>query len=126
MTEVRQVYVCDVCGNVVEVLHAGRGTLVCCGKPMRLLEAKARGAGEEKHVPVIERSPTGVRVRVGSVPHPMEEGHYVVWIEVSADGKVYRALLRPGEEPVAEFPITAERVEAREYCNLHGLWRSEA
>jgi len=121
--ERKEVYKCNVCGNIVEVLHVGGGELVCCGRAMELLKEKTEDAGKEKHVPVIERTATGVKVKVGSIPHPMEEQHYIQWIEVIADGRSYRGFLRPGDKPEAEFTIKADRIEAREYCNLHGLWR---
>ena len=124
MTELKQVYKCDVCGNIVEVLHAGVGQLVCCGQPMRLLTGKTEDAGLEKHVPVIEKTDETVKVKVGSIPHPMEERHYIEWIEVIADDRVYRKFLKSGEKPEAEFKVTAEEIEAREYCSIHELWRS--
>jgi len=124
LTEQKQVYRCNVCGNIVEVLHSGTGTLVCCGQPMELLTEKREEAGLEKHVPVIERTATGFRVKVGSVPHPMEENHYIEWIEIIADGKYCRKFLKPWDKPEAEFEIRAERVLAREYCSVHGLWRT--
>jgi len=123
MTELKQIYKCMVCGNIVEVLHAGKGKLVCCGKPMVLLEEKTEDVGHEKHVPVVEKADT-VKVKVGSIPHPMESEHYIEWVEIIADGKVYRQFLKPGEEPVAEFEIKADNVVARAYCNVHGLWKS--
>jgi superoxide reductase len=125
MAERLQIYKCNICGNIVEVLHSGVGELVCCGQPMELLKEKTEDVGKEKHVPVIERTDTGIRVKVGSIPHPMEENHYIEWIEVLADGKIYRKFLKPGDKPEAEFKIIAEKVEAREYCNLHGLWKLE-
>lgn len=109
---------------MVEVLHSGVGKLVCCGQPMELLEEKTSGEGAEKHVPVIERTDRGVRIRVGSAPHVMEEGHYIEWIEMIADGRIYRRVLKPGDEPEVEFDLKAEKVEARELCNIHGLWKS--
>lgn len=124
MTEKKQIYKCNICGNIVEVLHAGVGQLVCCGQPMELLEEKTADAGLEKHVPVIEKTEKGVRVKVGSIPHPMEQNHYIEWIEIIADGRVYRKFLKPGDKPEAEFEITAEKTEAREYCSIHGLWKS--
>ncbi len=124
MTNVNEVYKCNVCGNIVEVLHAGSGELVCCGQPMELLKEKTEDEGQEKHVPVIEKTDTGIKIKVGSVPHPMEENHYIEWIEVIAGGKVYRKFLKPGENPEAEFEIKAGNVEAREYCNVHGLWKA--
>jgi len=123
MTERLQVYRCNICGNIVEVLHAGKGQLVCCGQPMEFLVEKAEDVGLEKHVPVVERTERGVLVKVGSVPHPMEERHYIEWIEVVSDGVVHRRFLSPGEEPQAEFRVEAGEVEAREYCNIHGLWK---
>lgn len=124
MTERRQIYKCNICGNIVEVLHAGVGQLVCCGQPMELLTAKTADASLEKHVPVIEKTEKGIRVKVGSVPHPMEQKHYIEWIEIIADGRLYRKFLKPENKPEAEFNITAERIEAREYCCIHGLWKS--
>jgi superoxide reductase len=123
MTQLMQVYKCTICGNIVLVLHAGGGTLVCCGKPMELQLEKTSDIGQEKHVPVIERTPNGIRVKVGSVPHPMEEKHYIEWIEVTADGATCRKFLKPGDKPEAEFAIKADIISAREYCNLHGLWK---
>ncbi|MFH1448664.1 MAG: desulfoferrodoxin [Candidatus Micrarchaeota archaeon] len=122
MVEMMQVYKCNVCGNIVEVLHAGRGELVCCGQPMELMNEKTEDAGKEKHVPVIEKTENGVVVKVGSVPHPMEESHYIEWVEVLADGKVYRKFLKAGDAPEAEFEIKTENLSAREYCSVHGLW----
>ena len=125
MTELRQIYRCNVCGNIVEVLHAGVGTLVCCGQPMELLTEKTEDAGLEKHVPVIEKTETGYLVKVGSIPHPMEEKHYIEWIELVTDGKSCRKFLKPDEKPEALFEVKAEKVWAREYCNIHGLWKSK-
>jgi len=125
MTEKNGVYKCDVCGNIVEVLHIGGGDLVCCGKPMKHFEANTVDAAKEKHVPVIEKTADGFTVKVGSVPHPMEEKHYIEFIEVIADGKVYRQDLLPGQAPEAKFCIKAGKITAREYCNLHGLWKAE-
>jgi superoxide reductase len=125
VTEIREVYKCNVCGNIVEVLHTGVGELVCCGQPMELLKVKEEDYGKEKHVPVIEKSGEAIRVKVGSDPHPMEEKHYIEWIELIADGKVYRETLSPGEEPDAVFYLKADKVSARIYCNVHGLWESK-
>lgn len=119
-----QVYKCAVCGNIVEVLHVGGGELVCCGQPMNLLAENTVDASKEKHVPVIEMTADGYRVKIGAVPHPMEDKHFIEWIELIADGKVYREYLKPGQAPEATFPLKAERVTAREYCNLHGLWKA--
>lgn len=125
MTEKLEVYKCMVCGNMVEVLHAGVGALVCCGQPMSKQVEKSEDVGNEKHVPVVEKTAKGIKVKVGAVPHPMEEKHYIEWIQVVADGKSYRKFLNPGEKPEAEFEIHAEKVLAREYCNIHGLWKGE-
>lgn len=124
MTRVNQVYKCNICGNIVEVLHEGTGELVCCGEPMVLLQEKTEDEGMEKHVPVIEKSDNGVKVKVGSVAHPMEENHYIEWIEIIADGKTNRRFLKPGEQPEAIFEEKAENAKIREYCNIHGLWRA--
>jgi len=124
MTKEKQIYKCNNCGNIVEVLHAGVGQLVCCGQPMEVLVEKTEDVGKEKHVPVIEIKDGEITVKVGSVPHPMEEKHYIEWIELIADGTSYRKFLNPGDKPEAEFCIKAEKVEAREYCNLHGLWKA--
>jgi superoxide reductase len=125
MAKRMEVYRCEVCGNIVEVLHGGSGQLVCCGKPMKLLVENTTDAAKEKHVPVIERVAEGIKVKVGSVAHPMEEKHYIEWIELVADGRVYRSFLSPGMAPEAVFSVKAEKVWAREYCNLHGLWKGE-
>ena len=125
MTALLQVYKCEMCGNMVEVVHASVGQLVCCGKPMTLMEEGVTDAALEKHVPVLEKTGDGYKVSVGSVLHPMEEKHYIEWIELIADGVAYRKFLKPGDKPVAEFCIKADKVVAREYCNLHGLWKGE-
>jgi len=122
MAELKQVYRCNICGNIVEVLHAGSGQLVCCGQPMELLTEKTEDVGKEKHVPVVEMTADGFKVKVGSIEHPMEENHYIEWIELIADDKVYRRFLKPGKKPEAEFKVKAEQIQAREYCNVHGLW----
>lgn len=124
MTKRMQVFKCEVCGNIVLVLHEGAGQLVCCNQPMKLMEENTVDAAQEKHVPVIEKTADGFKVSVGSVAHPMEEKHYIEWIELTADGQVYRQFLKPGEKPEAFFKIEAQNVTAREYCNLHGLWKS--
>jgi superoxide reductase len=118
-----EIYKCSVCGNMVEVVFVGGGELVCCGKPMVLQKENTVDAAKEKHVPVIEKTADGVKVKVGAVPHPMEEKHYIQWIELLADGKAYRQFLKPGEAPSAVFSLAAETVTAREYCNIHGLWK---
>jgi len=123
MAEKLGIYKCSICGNVAEVVHAGAGDMSCCGAPMDLLKENSVDAAQEKHVPVVEKVDGGYKVSVGSVAHPMADEHYIEWIEVSADGEVYRKFLNPEDKPEAEFGIKAERVEAREYCNVHGLWR---
>ena len=122
MAERYEVYKCEICGNVVEVLHGGKGQLVCCGQPMKLMEAKKEEQGYEKHLPVVEKRDGGIVVKVGSVPHPMEEGHFIEMIEIiTKDGRVLRKYLKPGERSEAEFE--AEEIKmAREYCTIHGLW----
>jgi superoxide reductase len=119
-----EVYKCEVCGNIVEVLHDGKGELVCCGQPMKLYKENTVDAAKEKHVPVIEKTVGGFKVKVGSVTHPMEEKHYIEWIELIADGVAYRKFLKPGDAPEAEFCLNAKQITAREYCNLHGLWKA--
>ena len=116
------VYKCEVCGNIVEVLHEGQGNLVCCGEEMKLCAENTTDAAKEKHVPVVEKTADGYRVKVGSVPHPMEEKHYIEWIELIADNTVHRRDLQPGDAPEATFQVKAGQVKARAYCNLHGLW----
>jgi superoxide reductase len=124
MAKQLEVYKCNVCGNIVEVLHGGAGQLVCCGQPMQCMTENTVDAAKEKHVPVIEKIAGGFKVKVGGVAHPMEEKHYIEWIEVIADGKSYRQYLSPGQTPEAVFMIEAASVTAREYCNLHGLWKA--
>ena len=124
MAERIEVYKCEACGNIVEVLHGGDGELVCCGEPMKLMVENKVDAAKEKHVPVIEKISGGVKVKVGSVAHPMEDKHYIEWIEIIADGKAYRQFLKLGEKPEASFQVTADKIQAREYCNLHGLWKN--
>ncbi|MBN1629517.1 MAG: desulfoferrodoxin [Thermoleophilia bacterium] len=119
-----EVYKCEICGNIVEVIHGGVGELVCCGQPMKLMAENTVDAAKEKHVPVIEKVDGGYKVMVGSVAHPMEAEHYIEWIELIADGKAYRQFLDPGQAPEAVFAIEAESVTAREYCNLHGMWKA--
>ena len=124
MTELLQIYKCNVCGNIVEVVHRGEGTLVCCGKEMFLQKANTVDAAEEKHVPVIEKKEGGYLVKIGRVPHPMTEEHYIEWIELIADGIAYRQFLKPQDHPQAYFCVDAKKVSAKEYCNLHGLWQT--
>ncbi len=127
MTKVGEIYKCEVCGNIVEVLHAGAGELVCCGQPMKNMVAGTTDGAAEKHVPVIEKVEGGYKVKVGSVAHPMTEAHYIEWIELICNkcGKVQRKYLKPGEAPEAVFVSDSDSVTAREYCNLHGLWEAK-
>ncbi len=122
-TKLLEIYKCEVCGNMVEMVHASIGQLVCCDQPMKRLDANTVDAAKEKHVPVIERTAAGLLVKVGSVAHPMEEKHYIEWIEIIADGKTCRQFLKPGEKPEATFNVKANQITAREYCNIHGLWK---
>ncbi len=124
MPNMLEVYKCVHCGNIVEVLHAGGGDLVCCGEPMKLMKEGTSDGAKEKHVPVIEKTATGYKVKVGSVAHPMEETHWIEWIELIADGRSYTKFLKPGDAPEAEFCVQATEVTAREYCNLHGHWKA--
>ena len=122
MTKLNELYKCNLCGNIVEILHPGAGALVCCNERMALMVENTVDASKEKHVPVIEVGANSITVKVGSVAHPMEAAHYTEWIELIADGKVYRQQLQPGQAPEATFPVVAKQVTAREYCNLHGHW----
>jgi superoxide reductase len=122
MTKLNELYKCNLCGNIVEILHPGAGALVCCNERMALMVENTVDASKEKHVPVIEVGANTITVKVGSVAHPMEAAHYIEWIELIADGKVYRQQLQPGQAPEATFPVVAKQVTAREYCNLHGHW----
>ena len=124
MTELNEIYKCEICGNIVQMLHAGQGELVCCGQPMNLLEEKTADMTLEKHVPVIERDGDLIKIYVGSTLHPMEESHHIEWIELIADGRRQRKYLKPGDPPEALFLCKAEQISAREYCNLHGLWKN--
>lgn len=127
MTEKLQIYKCELCGNIVEVTHAAGGVLVCCGQPMTLKKENTSDGATEKHVPVIEKIDGGYKVKVGSAPHPMEAAHYIEWIELIVDGNAYRKFLEPGDAPEATFMISVkdgDKVIAREYCNLHGLWKA--
>ncbi|MDI6732084.1 MAG: desulfoferrodoxin [Candidatus Margulisbacteria bacterium] len=122
--KILEIYQCEICGNIIEALYVGGGELVCCGWPMKLMVENIVDASKEKHVPVIEKTDKGILVKVGLVPHPMEEKHYIEWIELLADDRDYRQFLLPGGKPEALFEIKAEKVAAREYCNLHGLWKA--
>ncbi len=124
MSEQYQIYVCGACGSMVEVLHAGQGKLVCCDQEMQPQREKTEEIGlTEKHLPVIEKSEGKLKVKIGSTPHPMEEVHYIEWIQVIVDGRSYRKFLHPGDAPEAEFSVVGENIIARDYCNIHGLWK---
>lgn len=123
MAQRMEVYKCNACGNIVEVLHGGGGELVCCGEAMVLLKENTVDAATEKHVPVVEKVPGGFKVKVGDVAHPMEDKHFIEWIELIVGDKVYREYLNPGDTPEATFQVDADQAAAREYCNLHGLWK---
>jgi len=126
MTERNQVWKCEVCGNIVEVIHTGPGELVCCGQPMVLLEAKyTEAGGYEKHLPVVEKSGDTYTVKVGSVEHPMLEKHWIEWIALDTDEGVLRKFLNPGDKPAAVFTTKDKVKQARELCNLHGHWATK-
>lgn len=125
MTNLMEIYKCEVCGNIVELVHPGKGQLVCCGQPMKLLVENTTDASQEKHVPVIEEKQNGYVVKIGAVPHPMEEKHFIEWIELVIGGHSCRQFLKPGQPPEVFFPAEtkSDKIYAREYCNLHGLWK---
>ena len=125
MAKLYEIYKCDVCGNIIEVLHEGDGELVCCEEPMKLLEEQTEEQGKEKHVPVVEKTDKGIKVKIGSVPHPMEEKHYIEWIEIITDQGSCRKFLQPGDAPEAEFEDVTGLQKVREYCNVHALWKNE-
>ncbi len=133
MTEKKQIYKCNVCGNIVEVLHTGVGELVCCGKPMELFKIKSKEEGTEKHLPVIEELPAnvcqgkdGFKIKIGEVDHPSEENHYIEWIEVNTEeGKSGKKFFKPGEKPQADFYTRINIKTIRVYCNIHGLWKKD-
>lgn len=124
MTQLNQIFKCSVCGNIVEMVHTGQGHPVCCGKPMEEMVPNTVDASKEKHVPVIEKIEEGVLVKIGSAAHPMVEEHFIEWIEIIADGIVYRRYLKPGDAPEAAFCVQAQNVTARALCNIHGLWQA--
>jgi len=124
MTERLQIYKCEVCGNIIEVVHASGGTLVCCNQPMKLMMENTVDASKEKHVPFVEKTADGFNVKIGSVPHPMEEKHYIEWVELIVDERSYRKFLKPGDVPNINFNIKGNKAVVREYCNLHGLWKN--
>ncbi len=131
MTKLNQVWKCEICGNIVDIIHFGADSLVCCGQPMKLQVEKASEEGTEKHLPVIEFGECScgcsgcksAKIKVGSVEHPMEEKHFIEWIEILSTNKEERAFLKPGQKPEAEFCCVGDDVTARAYCNVHGLWK---
>lgn len=125
MTKLNQIYKCNVCGNIVEMVHDGAGELVCCGETMELMTENTVDAATEKHVPVIEKTDNGIKVKVGETAHPMDSDHYIEWIEIIIDGKTCKHFLKPNDAPEAEFKATGDNITARAYCNLHGLWKSQ-
>lgn len=127
MVELKEVYRCNVCGNMVEIVNASFGELVCCNQAMELLEARTLDVGTEKHIPIIEKADNGITVKVGEVPHPMEEEHFIAFIELCIGDDIYRKNLNPGEAPEAFFPVCTDSndITAREYCTVHGLWPSQ-
>lgn len=124
-TKLNEIYKCELCGNIVEMVHPSMGKLVCCGKEMALYEENTKDAAAEKHVPVIEKTADGYKVTIGSVEHPMTDEHYIEFIELITDKGVLREYLKPGTKPAAVFKTDAVSVTAREYCNLHGLWSAK-
>lgn len=125
MAQQYEIYKCDICGNVVEVLHGGKGELVCCGESMKLLEEQTAEQAKEKHVPVVTKTEKGIKVVVGSTLHPMEEKHYIEWIQVITDQGSCKKFLKPGDAPEAEFEDVKGLQRVREYCNIHSLWKYE-
>ena len=123
MNKRNQIYKCELCGQIVEVVIGGT-KLKCCGSNMALLDENTVDAAVEKHVPVVEKTATGIKVKVGEVAHPMADDHYIQWIEVIAGDSVLRTHLSPGDAPEAEFCIADEDYIVREYCNLHGHWKA--
>lgn len=122
MSKKNEIYKCQSCGNIIEILHSGPGELVCCGNPMVLQVENTVDASREKHLPVVEKTANGILIKVGSVPHPMEEQHFIEWVEIIAEGRVYRQTLKPGDAPEALFPAVNGEIVVREYCSLHGQW----
>ncbi len=122
MIERMQVYKCDICGNTIDIAHVGGGELVCCNQPMTLMEEKSADQGLEKHLPVIEKADKRLKIRVGSTAHPMEEKHFIEWIETVTEDAVSRKYLKPGDQPERSFCYKQDMLKVRAYCNLHGLW----
>jgi len=126
MTQLRELYRCEVCGNIVEVVNEGATALVCCGEPMIKLEAKTEDQGREKHVPVVEETDSGIKVKVGSIEHPMEDKHYIKFIEILLKDRIIRKELKPGQAPEVKYCATkSDVIEVREFCSIHGLWKNK-
>ena len=120
-----EVLKCNLCGKIVMVIHNGDGISVCCGQPMEQQPERAEDPGKEKHVPVVEKTRNGVKVKVGEITHPMAADHYIEWIEIAAGSYLQVKGLQPGDAPEAEFAVSDTRVKARAYCNKHGLWSNK-
>ena len=125
MAKLKEIYKCEICGNIVEILHAGSGTLVCCNQDMILQNEKIQEQRNEKHIPIIEKNEKGVLIKVSSISHPMDEDHYIEWIEISTEKGESKKFLKPGEKPEAVFPVKSDDIKSRAYCNIHGLWKSQ-
>ena len=126
MTQLRELYRCEVCGNIVEVVNEGATALVCCGEPMIKLEAKTEDQGQEKHVPVVEETESGIKVKVGSIEHPMEDKHYIKFIEILLKDRIIRKELKPGQAPEVKYcAAKSDVIEVREFCSIHGLWKNK-
>jgi superoxide reductase len=128
MTEKKQIYRCNICGNIIEVLQIGTGELNCCNQAMKILKEKTGDIGPEKHIPIIEKTDAGVKIKVGKLPHPMKDEHCIEWVEIISDNRIYRNYLLPGDPPEVEFDVKIEdinQVRARQYCSIHGLWKSK-
>ena len=122
----KKFYICKKCGNIVELVHSGGGSLVCCGEKMTPLCAGEVEASHEKHIPVVNVNGDTVHAFVGSVEHPMTEEHSIDWIYLQTDKGGYRKNVRPGEKPEAYFTLNGEKpIAVYAYCNLHGLWKTE-
>lgn len=127
MTKINEIYRCNICGNIVEVVHGGEGELVCCQQPMELLIERQTDVGPEKHIPILEKTEEGINVKIGEDPHPMDEKHFIEWVEIIIDGESYIKFFEPGDKPETEFKLVIPEdssVKVREYCNIHGLWHS--
>ncbi len=124
MAQRNEVYKCDLCGNIVEVLAGAAGALACCGEDMKLLKENTVDAAVEKHVPVSSDSSEGLLVNVGSVDHPMTDDHYIEWVELISGDTTYSVFLNPGDKPQVCFPALEGDLTVRAYCNLHGLWKN--